>query len=89
MKIYLQTTPKEQTCPSCGLSTKRIHDYRTQTIKDLPFKKKIAIWFSRNDDIDALAENDSLKSMTFLNVFHMVYETLIVFGREFYTLVTK
>ena len=40
VKIYLQTTPKEQKCPNCGLSTKRIHDYRTQTIKDLPFQEK-------------------------------------------------
>ena len=35
----IKKTPKEHKCPSCGLSTKRIHDYRTQTIKDLPFQE--------------------------------------------------
>jgi transposase len=37
VKIYIETKPKEHLCPCCGLATKRIHDYRSQTIKDLPF----------------------------------------------------
>lgn len=37
VKIYLETKPQEQICPCCGATTKRIHDYRYQTIKDLPF----------------------------------------------------
>lgn len=40
VKIYLETTPKEHSCPVCGALTKRIHDYRMQTIKDLPFQLK-------------------------------------------------
>ena len=36
----LETNPKEQICPACGKSTKKIHDYRMQTIKDLPFQLK-------------------------------------------------
>lgn len=40
VKIYLETKPHEQTCPHCGSITKRIHDYRYQTIKDLPFQLK-------------------------------------------------
>ena len=40
VKIYLETKPREQTCPCCGAATKRIHDYRYQTIKDLPFQLK-------------------------------------------------
>ncbi len=40
VKIYLETKPHEQTCPCCGAITKRIHDYRYQTIKDLPFQLK-------------------------------------------------
>lgn len=39
-KIMLETTPKEHIYPVCGKSTKRIHDYRIQTIKDLPFQLK-------------------------------------------------
>ena len=37
VNIYLETKPKEHICPACGTSTKRIHDYREQKIKDLPF----------------------------------------------------
>ena len=40
LKIYLETKPKEHICPVCGALTKRIHDYRMQTIKDLPFQLK-------------------------------------------------
>lgn len=40
MKIYIQTDPKEHECPNCGSLTKQIHDYREQTIKDLPFQEK-------------------------------------------------
>lgn len=40
VKIYLETKPKEHICPSCGASTARVHDYRMQTIKDLPFQMK-------------------------------------------------
>ena len=40
IKIHIETKPKEHFCPCCGLLTKRIHDYRMQTIKDLPFQMK-------------------------------------------------
>lgn len=40
IKIYLHTKPKEHPCPTCGLYTSKIHDYREQVIKDLPFQFK-------------------------------------------------
>lgn len=40
VKIHIETIPKMQICPCCGLETSRIHDYRQQTIKDLPFQMK-------------------------------------------------
>lgn len=40
VKIYLETKPHAQICPCCGSTTKRVHDYRYQTIKDLPFQLK-------------------------------------------------
>ena len=40
VKIMLETKPKEHICPACGRLTKKIHDYRMQTIKDLPFQLK-------------------------------------------------
>ena len=40
VKIYITTEPRKHTCPACGSKTSRIHDYREQTIKDLPFQFK-------------------------------------------------
>ena len=40
IQIFLSTTPKEQVCPCCGQTTKYIHDYRTQKIRDIPFQGK-------------------------------------------------
>ena len=40
VKIVLETKPKKHICPICGRITKRIHDYRMQTIKDLPLQLK-------------------------------------------------
>lgn len=40
VKIHIETKPTLQTCPYCNIKTKRIHDYRIQTIHDLPFQLK-------------------------------------------------
>jgi transposase len=40
VNIFIETEPSIQVCPHCGQQTKRIHDYRSQTIKDLPFQLK-------------------------------------------------
>ena len=42
VKIYLETKPSEQICPSCGNKTIRVHDYRQQQIKDLAFQQKVS-----------------------------------------------
>ena len=40
VKFFLDTKPKPHICPNCGNSTTKIHDYRWQTIKDLPYQLK-------------------------------------------------
>lgn len=40
MKFFIETKPKPQICPACGGTTSRIHDYRMQTVKDLPLQLK-------------------------------------------------
>lgn len=40
IKIYLETKPQEHICPFCHATTRRVHDYRSQMIKDLPFQLK-------------------------------------------------
>lgn len=38
--IAIQTQPHEAVCPCCGRKTKRVHDYRWQMIKSLPYAGK-------------------------------------------------
>jgi len=40
VKFFIETAPSPQICPCCGRQTSRIHDYRTQIIKDLPMQMK-------------------------------------------------
>lgn len=42
VKIFVETKPSPHVCPACGLTTQKVHDYRSQTIKDLPFQMKHA-----------------------------------------------
>ena len=39
LHIHLELPRKLHSCPACSASTDRIHDYRTQTIKDLPLAR--------------------------------------------------
>ena len=40
IKVSIELERKSHTCPYCGQQTQQIHDYRQQTIKDLPMRKK-------------------------------------------------
>lgn len=40
VKVYITTKVSTNTCPTCNNSTSRVHDYRNQTIKDIPFMGK-------------------------------------------------
>ena len=40
IQIHLSTPPKPQVCPYCVQTTKYVHDYRTQKIRDIPFQGK-------------------------------------------------
>ena len=40
LKIFIQSRPSVQICPVCGCKTRRIHDYRSQQIRDIPSQGK-------------------------------------------------
>ena len=39
LHIYIELPRKEHTCPACGAVTDRVHDYRMQTVKDVPLAR--------------------------------------------------
>lgn len=43
VKLYVTTAKKTITCPVCGNHTSKVHDYRNQTLKDLPISGKQAL----------------------------------------------
>jgi transposase len=45
--LYLERERKLHYCPVCGALTDRIHDYRTQKVKDLPLHGKGVVWVYR------------------------------------------
>lgn len=47
MHIHISTSSKTQICPCCGQTTKYVHDYRTQKIRDIPFQGKETFLFLR------------------------------------------
>lgn len=47
LEIHISTPVKEHSCPCCKASTKRVHDYRNQRIKDLRIRGKPVILILR------------------------------------------
>ena len=39
LHIYVELPRREHICPTCGAATDRVHDYRMQTIKDVPLAR--------------------------------------------------
>ncbi|MDD7637934.1 MAG: transposase family protein [Clostridiales bacterium] len=39
LHVYIELPRKEHTCPACGSVTDRVHDYRMQTVKDIPLAR--------------------------------------------------
>ncbi len=41
--VNIESHPSAQVCPCCGCSTSKIHDYRIQRIRDVPYLNKLVI----------------------------------------------
>ena len=39
LHVYVELPRKEHICPACGSATDRVHDYRMQTIQDIPLAR--------------------------------------------------
>ena len=58
IEIYIEKPRNRHTCPVCGRTTEKIHDYRVQVIKELPaFGKKVYLILRKKDVTDVNAEN--------------------------------
>ena len=64
VKFFLDTKPNPHICPVCGKTTAKIHDYRWQTIRDLPFQLKTVILLFISGVMSALAERNFMNPMS-------------------------
>ncbi len=79
VKIYITTDPKEHTCPACGAKLKKIHDYREQTIKDLPFQFKHTYLVLRKRRYACSCGKRFYESYDFLPRYHRMTNRLAFF----------
>jgi transposase len=79
VKIYITTDPKEHTCPACGAKTSKIHDYREQTIKDLPFQFKHTYLVLRKRRYTCSCGKRFYESYDFLPRYHRMTNRLAFF----------
>lgn len=45
--IYIELPRKEHRCPNCQTVTNRIHDYRMQAVKDIPFGRRTILYLRK------------------------------------------
>lgn len=77
IKIYLETRPREHTCPACGSLTSKIHDYRKQVIKDLPFHFKHTYLILRKRRYVCSCGKRFYESYDFLPRYHRMTNRLV------------
>lgn len=77
VQIHVETQPSEHTYPSCGATTKRIHDYRQQVIKDLPFQFKHTYLILRKRRYACSCGKRFYESYDFLPRYHHMTSRLV------------
>jgi transposase len=79
VKIYIKTDPHEHTCPKCASKTSRVHDYREQIIKDLPFQFKHTYLVLRKRRYVCSCGKRFFESYDFLPRYHRMTNRLAFF----------
>ena len=76
LHIHLELPRAAHTCPFCGATTDRIHDYRTQTIKDVPLARDTFLHLRKRRYRCACGKRFFEKN-TFLPRYHRVTNRLV------------
>ena len=45
--VYIQLPRRAHKCPKCGELTERVHDYREQAVKDIPFARATLLYLKK------------------------------------------
>lgn len=80
MFVYAQMERKEHNCPCCGSITNVIHDYRTQTIRDIPaFGKLVNIALKKRRYKCNHCGKRFFESISFLPKYHRMTNRLALY----------
>ena len=70
LSVFVETKPSYPNCPSCGNRTSRIHDYRNQIIKDLPYRNLTVNLFLRKRRYRCSCGKRFFEKYSFLPRYH-------------------
>lgn len=80
IEIHAQLRRKEQKCPSCGCRTNVIHDYRKQTIKDIPsFGKNVLLHLNKRRYRCVKCQKRFYEANTFLAKYKRTTKRLVAY----------
>ena len=81
IRINISTDPHFPFCPVCGKQVSRIHDYRSQTVKDLPFRNKVIALILKKRRYRCECGKRFFEKYSFLPKYHRmtqrVYESIL------------
>ena len=76
--IFIEMNLKEHCCPSCGCKTRKIHDYRTQKIKDTSaFNKNVYLFLRKRRYICPHCGKKFYENVSFLPRYHRMTSRLV------------
>lgn len=80
IEIHAQLRRKEQKCPRCGCKTNVIHDYRKQTIKDIPsFGKNVLLHLNKRRYRCVKCQKRFYEANTFLAKYKRTTKRLVAY----------
>ena len=83
IKIYIELPISKQTCPKCGSETSNIHDYYTQTIKDIPIQfKPTNLIYRKRRYVCPCCNKKFYENNNIVNKFHRTTTRLIEYVVE-------
>lgn len=77
LKVYLELPVRTHKCPSCGQETTRIHDYRIQIVKDIPFGRKTYLYLKKRRYLCPHCQKRFYEENYFLPRYHRVTSRMI------------
>jgi transposase len=80
LKIHLSMFKRIHKCPRCGELTSKVHDYRTQPVKDITaFGEKTIIYLRKRRHVCPLCNKRFYENVSFLPKYHRMTNRLIAY----------